>query len=60
MGSSAEYEQDTSNLADTIITEYLYDETQQRYYATMTATDPDADSGITSSSQMLWSHRRAV
>ena len=60
VGSSAEYEQDTTNLTDTIITEYLYDETQQRYLATMTATDPDAGSGITSGSQMLWSHRRAV
>jgi hypothetical protein len=60
VGSSAEYEQDTSNLADTIIMEYLYDETQQRYYASMTSTDPDAGSGITSSSQMMWSHRRAV
>lgn len=57
---AAAYDQDTTNLTDTIQGAYLYDEVQGQYLASLTVTNPDLGEDVSTSVSLPWAVRRAV
>jgi hypothetical protein len=54
------YVLDTTDITDSVVGGFLYDEVAGQYVGSLTVQDPDVGAGVQSNTDLLWAIRRAV